>query len=129
MALLDVDLAAGTFDHRCEGCGLVRTGLRLSADLARGDLRMHVPPGRTAAQMEPEEGGLGIAACPVCNTGEGLVTHLWAEDEDESQPGNYAFRARQARLIRQMMAHPAVGRKVRGSRHAATATATAASGR
>lgn len=93
--LLGVDGARGTFDHHCDGCearGLVavRRGLALGRDLAA---RAH-PSG------DPGQHSM-VYTCPTCGMVEGFHTGLLPEDEQEQYSANGAFRAGQARLIRQ----------------------------
>jgi uncharacterized protein (DUF983 family) len=56
----------------------------------------------------PTHTGLAIT-CPECGLTEAFNTALLPRDEDHTRPGNYHHRAEQARLIRTLQRHGAIG--------------------
>lgn len=108
MPILDVYESRDAFAHICTGfvpaypgaqvgrsCGVITRGLSLARDLV----------------VERHEDGKTVSAtvrCGMCGSTEHLVLDLGPEDEDDGERFSH-FHREQARHIRQMMRHPAVG--------------------
>lgn len=99
--LLAVNHADGRFAHHCDGCDRVfgDLGIEEQAGHARVSRVFGAAPGQSALAV----------TCPECGQVEAFNTALTARDE---AAGLSARRAEQARLIRQLMAHPLVGLEV-----------------
>jgi hypothetical protein len=88
MGVIQVNGAAGTYDHRCEACG-------------------HQVAGRPVAGVQSQQMPFGSAlsvVCGSCGAVECFNTALTAADEDPATAGNTAARAQQARLVRLLCA-------------------------
>lgn len=95
--------------HGCEGCAkchehAVHRGLSLHE-------HVYVDTSRGA---DPGHAAMAVLCPRRCGYSESWNTALTAEDEDPTAPGNWQERADHARLIRAVMAHPAIGLRRHG---------------
>ena len=116
----------------CDGCDTLHAGMALAEHVEvvypcltchayHGHLAAHPALHATRKACADTQGHGAVAAgssmlaiaCPGCGSRESFNTALSAADEDVDTFNNYAKRANDARLIRQLMAHPMVGLRVR----------------
>ena len=96
--LYEIHHEQGRVSWHCDGCDTLHHGLAIAEHVM-----VSAPYGDA-----PGLAGLAIR-CPLCGAVESFNTGLFAHEEDEERPGNYARRAEQTRLIRRLQQHPLVG--------------------
>ncbi len=119
-------------DWHCDGCDTLHPGLLMAEHVEvlypcptchdwHGHLAAHPALHATRKACRDTQGHGAVEAgstalaitCPGCLSKECFNTALSSADEDVDSFNNYAKRANDARLIRQLMAHPVVGLRTR----------------